>query len=174
MNEAIANWKKGKNNGSDKKECVKIKKKGEWEAKECDKDYGIVCEVPGLDCNQVNDDTVVIGGHNCGDNEICVPGSGNSYTCSACQTGFEVDNGVCIDIDECQDSDTVVDLDEDGVCNLVDKDFDDAMNTCSNYGAVVFEPRTSADIDYLASFGEDMFIGIKWDGSNWRYVSGRL
>ena len=49
---------------------------------------------------------------------------------------------------------------------------DEGIELCASYGGKVYEPRTQADVDFLTQLGEDLFVGVKWDGSNWRYISG--
>ena len=74
---------------------------------------------------------------------------------------------------QCDNPGIEIDSDSDGICrNVKDMEMDEAIQLCSTYGGKVFEPRTQADLDFLESLDEDMFVGVKWDGSSWRYISG--
>ena len=99
LNDSITNWKKGKDSGSSSKQCVKLKKKGEWEAKECSSSYGIVCDIPGLDCDQADGNTVIIGGHTCNANQICINNNGG-YSCESCPTGHKAQGETCVGMPE--------------------------------------------------------------------------
>ena len=73
--------------------------KGEWENHVCDHDHAILCDV-GIDCDSVSSGKVVVGGHTCGANEQCVNTIG-SFECKICDEGFEIVDGECKDINEC-------------------------------------------------------------------------
>ena len=92
-----------------------------------------------------------------------------------CQSGYELVNNKCKDIDECKATGTTINMNGTGICDNVGwASVDDAQKRCSNLGGNLFAPRNNDDIEFLKDLGEDMYIGIKWVGNKWRYISGML
>ena len=193
----ITNWKKGKETGSDEKSCVKFKnkgqwlilsllyslenyaefqndhRKGEWENHVCDHDHAIVCDV-GIDCVAVSSNKIIVGGHSCTTDQECVNTIG-SYECKACDEGFEVVNGECKDINECDNgvAGPQAELNIERLCqkSKEKKSFWDAVDFCKSQGGMLFEPRNSKDAQFLSTIDDDLFVGLDKQSGSWRYVS---
>ena len=48
------------------------------------------------------------------------------------------------------------------------------VQICSNLGGKLFEPRSTEDLDWLMSLGEDFYLGIIWSDGKWRYASDNV
>ena len=150
--------------------------KGEWENHVCDHDHAIVCDI-GIDCRQVSANKITVGGHNCTPNQECVNTIG-SYECKTCNDGFEIANGECKDINECEVgiSGPKSDLEIERLCQKSEekKSFWDAVDFCKKQGGILFEPRNSKDTEFLNSIAEDLFVGVDKLSGSWRYISDNL
>lgn len=149
-------------------------RKGEWENHVCDHDHAIVCDI-GIDCKAVSgSNKVTVGGHTCTINQECFNTVG-SYECKTCNDGFEMTNGQCKDINECEAgiSGAQIELEIERLCqkSTEKKSFWDAVDFCEKQGGILFEPRNSNDAEFLNSIGDDLFVGVDKISGSWKYVS---
>ena len=68
---------------------------------------------------------------------------------------------------ECQSE-----ISADGVCGKSDKkkSQSDAEKACKEKGGSLMSPKNQDDIDFLRDIGEDLWVGIEYDGDNWIYT----
>ena len=134
-----------------------------------------MCDI-GIDCSAVftGSNKVTVGGHTCTLDQECVNTVG-SYECKTCNEGFQITNGQCKDINECEVGiyGPQAELEIKGLCqkSTEKKSFWDAVDFCERQGGILFEPRSSKDANFLNSIGDDLFVGVEKISGSWKYVS---
>jgi len=165
----FSTWPNGKSPSvKSGKICLKRSKKGDFKADDCTHNHEYTC---GFDCNSGICSTGetcqnTVGSYTCVAGVTTTP-NGTTVGPTACPTGYKMGaENECKDVNECE-------WDHAAFCKVSESKikFEAAVEKCHQAGGSLWPSSSNADFEYIDNLETDLWIGIKFDGQDWRFLA---